>query len=286
MTTRSPFLTPRAFSALAMRQVRASSSRVADARDLAVVGLEDDRDLVAEAALDLAVQAVVRDVQRAVLEPLEERRFAVVEHLGERRLPAQELARQARPVSLRSRPRPRPPACRRRPCRRCRRSSRPRRAVRRSGARWTTGLNSSLSPGAVVGAAWTDAGPNHRQVLLRWPYSTPQPGRRLSVTRGPYNRGHSRTASPPGDRMAFPVRPARAEQGPPKASPTAEPDLHEPLAAASAVPRADRRAGCLRLPLPRRADPPGARRVRQHGCARRAGQGHGLQLLARRGARS
>ncbi len=72
---------------------------VADARDLPVVGLEDDRRLVAEAALDLAIEAVVRDVQRAVLEPFEERRPAVVEPLRERRLPDQELAREARPVA-------------------------------------------------------------------------------------------------------------------------------------------------------------------------------------------
>jgi hypothetical protein len=67
---------------------------VGDLGDLGVVGLEDQRDLVAEAGLDLAVQAVVRRVQGAVLEPLEERRLAVVEHLRERRLPAQEFPRQ------------------------------------------------------------------------------------------------------------------------------------------------------------------------------------------------
>jgi hypothetical protein len=50
--------------------------------------------------LDLAVQAVVRDVQRAVLEPLEERRVARVEHLRERRLPAQQLARARGPEAL------------------------------------------------------------------------------------------------------------------------------------------------------------------------------------------
>jgi hypothetical protein len=81
MTTRSPFLTPRAFSALANWQTLASSSAVGDLGDLAVVGLEDDGGLVAQAALDVAVQAVVRDVERAVLEPLEERRVARVSTL-------------------------------------------------------------------------------------------------------------------------------------------------------------------------------------------------------------
>ena len=71
---------------------------IVDAAYGAVIGLEDDGRLLAHAALDVAVQAVVRDVQRTVLEPLEERRIAVVEALGEGRLPADELARQARPV--------------------------------------------------------------------------------------------------------------------------------------------------------------------------------------------
>ena len=53
MTTRSPFLTPRDLSALASRQVRFEQLAVGDARDRAVVGLEDDRHLVAQAALDL-----------------------------------------------------------------------------------------------------------------------------------------------------------------------------------------------------------------------------------------
>ncbi len=70
---------------------------VAHARDLAVVGLEDDGGLVAEALLDLAVEAVPGDIERAVLEPLEERCVRVVERLRERRLPAQELAREPAP---------------------------------------------------------------------------------------------------------------------------------------------------------------------------------------------
>ena len=73
---------------------------VADLGDRAVVGLEDDRGLVAEPVLDVAVEAVVRGVQRAVLEPLEERRLVVVEDALERRSPRDQLARQAPPVAL------------------------------------------------------------------------------------------------------------------------------------------------------------------------------------------
>ncbi len=73
---------------------------VADLGDLAVVGLEDDGGLVAQALFDVAVQAVVGDVELAVLEPLEERRVALVEHLGERLLPADELAGLAGPEAL------------------------------------------------------------------------------------------------------------------------------------------------------------------------------------------
>jgi hypothetical protein len=93
-------LTPLAFSALARPAGLGEQLAVGDLGDLGVVGLEDQRDLVAEAGLDLAVEAVVRRVQGAVLEPLEERRLAVVEHLRERRLPAQQLAREAGPVAF------------------------------------------------------------------------------------------------------------------------------------------------------------------------------------------
>ena len=71
---------------------------VGDVGDLAVVGLEDDRGLVAEAGLDVAVEAVVRRVERAVVEPLEERRLVGIEHRLERRAPAEQLARQPRPI--------------------------------------------------------------------------------------------------------------------------------------------------------------------------------------------
>ena len=47
---------------------------VGDARHRAVVGLEDDRRLVLDRRAHVAVQAVVRGVELAVLEPLVERR--------------------------------------------------------------------------------------------------------------------------------------------------------------------------------------------------------------------
>ena len=54
---------------------------VGDRRDLAVVGLEDDRDLVG-LRREVPVEAVVRRVQLAVVEPLEERRVRLVERLA------------------------------------------------------------------------------------------------------------------------------------------------------------------------------------------------------------
>jgi len=73
---------------------------VGGARHRAVIGLEDDRHLVAQAGSDLLVQAVVRDVQGAVLEPLVERRLLAVQHLRERRFPLDEFARQPGPVAF------------------------------------------------------------------------------------------------------------------------------------------------------------------------------------------
>ncbi len=73
---------------------------VADAAHRTVVGLEDDRRALAQPALDVAVQAVVRHVQPSVGEPLEERPLARIEHLGERLVPAQQLARLRRPEAL------------------------------------------------------------------------------------------------------------------------------------------------------------------------------------------
>ena len=69
---------------------------VGDAGHLAVVGLEDDRGLV-RLRLQVAVQAVVRGIERAVLEPLEERRVRVIQGAAEGLLPEQVLARLACP---------------------------------------------------------------------------------------------------------------------------------------------------------------------------------------------
>ena len=54
---------------------------VGDLGDRPVVGLEDDGDLV-RLGLQVPVEAVVGDVQLAVLEPLEERRIGLVQHLA------------------------------------------------------------------------------------------------------------------------------------------------------------------------------------------------------------
>ena len=59
---------------------------VSDLRDLAVIGFEDDRNLVG-LGLEVTVEAVVGSVQFAVVEPLVERRVRLVERLGERLRP-------------------------------------------------------------------------------------------------------------------------------------------------------------------------------------------------------
>ena len=66
----------------------------------AVVRLEDDGGLVAQAIFDVAVQAVVRHVQLAVLEPFVERRVVFVQGAGERLFPAQVFTRQAGPETF------------------------------------------------------------------------------------------------------------------------------------------------------------------------------------------
>ena len=73
---------------------------VGGARDRAVVGFEDDRGLVGVAVLEVAVEAVVRRVQLAVVEPFVERRVGLVERAGERLVPVEVLARQARPEAF------------------------------------------------------------------------------------------------------------------------------------------------------------------------------------------
>ncbi len=72
---------------------------VRDLRHLAVVGLEEDRDLV-RLRLQVPVEAVARRVQLAVVEPLVERRIRFVERLRERLVPQELVLRVLRPEAL------------------------------------------------------------------------------------------------------------------------------------------------------------------------------------------
>ena len=65
---------------------------VGDGALLALLAVPVVGDAIAPAGLDVAVQAVVGDVELAVGEPLVEGRVAVVEHLGERGGPVDERA--------------------------------------------------------------------------------------------------------------------------------------------------------------------------------------------------
>jgi hypothetical protein len=62
---------------------------VGDAGHCAVVGLEDDRSLFGIAVLQIAIEAVVRHIELAVLEPFVERRIGFVERPGEGFMPQQ-----------------------------------------------------------------------------------------------------------------------------------------------------------------------------------------------------
>jgi len=72
---------------------------VGDLADAAVVGLEDQRGLVA-ARGQMPVDAVVRNVELAVIEPFVERRLALVERAREWLVPSDFRARKPRPVAL------------------------------------------------------------------------------------------------------------------------------------------------------------------------------------------
>jgi hypothetical protein len=72
---------------------------VADLGDRAVVGFEDKRGLVA-LGRQVAVDAVVGNVEHAVVEPLVERRLALVEDTAEGLVPADVLAREVGPETL------------------------------------------------------------------------------------------------------------------------------------------------------------------------------------------
>jgi hypothetical protein len=74
--------------------------RVGDLGDFAAIGFKDDRRLVAQAALDVAVQAVVGSIQGAIFKPFEERRVAFVQHFGERGFPADQATRLLGPEAF------------------------------------------------------------------------------------------------------------------------------------------------------------------------------------------
>src|SRR3954469_22921405 len=72
---------------------------VGDLGDLAVIGLEDDGHLVG-LTLEMAIEAVIRGVQLAVVEPAEERRLRLVQHFREGLRPLEGFTREPRPETL------------------------------------------------------------------------------------------------------------------------------------------------------------------------------------------
>ena len=66
----------------------------------AVVGFKNQRNLVAQAGFDVAIQTVVGNVELAVGKPLEERRVGLIEPLRERNLPAHMFTCQTGPEAL------------------------------------------------------------------------------------------------------------------------------------------------------------------------------------------
>ena len=70
---------------------------IGDLRHRSVIGLEDDRHLVGVAVGDVAVEAVVGDIELPVLEPFVERRARLVERSREGLVPQHLVARELRP---------------------------------------------------------------------------------------------------------------------------------------------------------------------------------------------
>src|SRR5690606_37714798 len=66
---------------------------VGDGAGVALLALPVESDAVAVACFDVTVEAVVRDVELAVVEPFGERRVRPVEGAGEWSVPVQQLAR-------------------------------------------------------------------------------------------------------------------------------------------------------------------------------------------------
>ena len=98
-TTRSPFFTPCAFSALASFDTPLQQIAVGNATDLTVIRLEMMA-TIASTRFDMAIETVVRNIEQAVVEPLEKRRVAGVQHLGKGLLPGKKFARQSRPIAF------------------------------------------------------------------------------------------------------------------------------------------------------------------------------------------
>jgi hypothetical protein len=70
--------------------------------DIALVAFEDQRNLVAKALINLAIEAVVGDVQLAIGKPFEERSIALIEDLGKGVCQSSNSLARAEPKSLRS----------------------------------------------------------------------------------------------------------------------------------------------------------------------------------------
>ena len=68
-------------------------------RHRTIIGFEDDGDFVAQAGFDVLVQAVVRNIELAVGEPLVERCVRLIQRLGERLLPDDVFLGQSSPVA-------------------------------------------------------------------------------------------------------------------------------------------------------------------------------------------
>ena len=76
---------------------------VGDVCHLAVIAFKDDGFLLFGSGAQMAIQAVVRSIDQAIVKPLVKRRFGLVQCAGERFFPAQVLAGQTGPVALKIR---------------------------------------------------------------------------------------------------------------------------------------------------------------------------------------
>ena len=225
----------------------------------AVVGLEDDRDLFRVAVREVAIETVVGDIELAVVEPLVERRARLVERLRERLVPEHLVPRELRPESgevLRGGGIERVEIG----LLHVRLGDEIEPAVRKSGVR------------SIPIRSWTcchflPRGPTRRRPFAvgylaqsnqtRAPSAIRHldPAQRL---RDPARRADAR--APSGGTPHGPARTSKLPASDPMTFCPSEPRLsrclhpvHEPLAAAAALPRPHRRPGRLRLVLHGRA---------------------------------